>query len=44
MQVFVIINENGIMINVDVDGKNRFTKKQVINDLFGILVTAIVKW
>ena len=32
------------MINVDLNEKNWFTKEYVIKDLFGILVTAIVKW
>ena len=38
MQVFVMINDVGIMINVDVNAKNWFTKVNVMMDLFGILV------
>ena len=38
MQVFVIINNVGIMINADVDAKNWLTKEYVIKDLFGIQV------
>ena len=39
MQVFVIINNAGIMINAGVNVKNWLIKEFVINDLFGILVT-----
>ena len=38
MQVFVIINKVGIMMNADVNAKNWLTKEYLINDLFGILV------
>ena len=38
MQVFVIINDDGIMINVNVNVKNQLTKVYVIKDIFGILV------
>ena len=38
MEVFVIINNIGIKINVDVMGKNWFTKEYVIKDLFRIQV------
>ena len=36
-QVFVIINNVGIMINADVNVKNCLTKEYVIKNLFGIL-------
>ena len=36
MQVFVIINKDGIIINVDVNAKNWLIKECVIKDLFGI--------
>ena len=38
MQVFVIINNAGIMINADVNAKNLLIKEYVIKDLLGILV------
>ena len=38
MQVFVIINKVGIMMNADVNAKNWLTKEYLIKDLFGILV------
>ena len=38
MEVFVIINNIEIKINVDVMGKNWFTKEYVIKDLFRIQV------
>ena len=38
MQVFVIINNVGIMINADANAKNWLTKEYVIKDLFGIQV------
>ena len=38
MQVFVIINNVRIKINVSVNVKNWLTKEDVIKDLFGILV------
>ena len=37
MQVFVIINKNGMKINADVNAKNWLRKVYVIKDLFGIL-------
>ena len=37
MQVFVIISNVGMMINADVNVKNRLTQGYVIKDLFGIL-------
>ena len=38
MQVFVMINNLGIMINADVNGKNLQAKADVMMDLFKILV------
>ena len=38
IQVFVTINKSRIMINSDVNAKNRLTKEYVIKDLFGIQV------
>ena len=38
MQVFVMINNVGIMINADVNANDRLEKEDVTNDLFGILV------
>ena len=38
MQVFVMINNVGIMLNADVNAKNWLTKVDVTMDLFGILV------
>ena len=35
MQAFVIINSVGIMINVDVNVKNRLIKVYVIKDMLG---------
>ena len=37
MQVFVMINKDGMKINVDENAANQLTKKYVIKDLFGIL-------
>ena len=42
IQAFVIINNVGIKINVDVNVKNSLTKEIAIKDLFGILVIVIV--
>ena len=42
MQVFGIINNDGIMINVDVNVKNQLIKVYVIKDIVGILVTVNV--
>ena len=42
MQVFVIINKDGMRINADVNAKNRITMEYVIKDLFGLLATANV--
>ena len=42
MQVFVIINNLGIMINADVNGKNLQAKADVMMDLFKILVNVNV--
>ena len=39
MQLFLIINKNGIKINADVNAKNYLIKEHTIKDLFGILVT-----
>ena len=38
MQVFVMINNVGIMINADVNEKNSLAKEYVIKDLFGVQV------
>ena len=38
MQVFVIKNNVGIMINPDINVKNSLKKEDVIKDLFGFLV------
>ena len=38
MQMFLIINKDEIVINADVNVKNRLTKECVIKDLLGILV------
>ena len=38
MQLFVIIKNVGIKINVDANVKNYLIKEYVIKDLFGILV------
>ena len=38
MQVFVMINNVGIMINADVNANDRLEKEDVTNDLFGVLV------
>ena len=38
MQLFAIINNDGIKINGDVNVKNQLIKEYVIKDLFGILV------
>ena len=42
MQVFVIINKDGMKTNADVNVKNSLTKEGVIKDLFGILVIVSV--
>ena len=42
MQVFVIVNNIGKMINVDVNAKNSLTKVYVIKDLFEILAIVTV--
>ena len=42
MQVFVIINKDGIMKNAYVNVKNRLTKEDVMKNFFGILVIANV--
>ena len=42
MQVFVIINNVGIMINAGVNAKNWSIKAYAIKDLFGILVIVSV--
>ena len=42
MQVFVMINNLGIMINADVNGKNLQAKAGVMIDLFKILVNVNV--
>ena len=39
MEVFVIINQDGMRINADVNAKNWLKKEYVINDLFWILST-----
>ena len=40
LQLFVIVNNVGIMINVDVNIKNQLIKECAIKILFGILVIA----
>ena len=42
MQVFVIINNVGILINADVNVKNSLKKEDVMKDSFGILVNVNV--
>ena len=42
MELFVIINNAGMKINVDVNVKNKLIKVYAINDLFGILVIVIL--
>ena len=42
MQVFVMINNLGIMINADVNGKNLQAKADVMMNLFKILVNGNV--
>ena len=42
MQVFVIMNKDGIMINADVNAKDWLIKVYAIKDLFGILVIVSV--
>ena len=42
MQVFAIINKNGMKINDDVNVKNLFAKEYVIKDLIEILTTVSV--
>ena len=41
-KMFVVINNAGIKINVDVNVNNQLVKEYVINDLFGILVIVSV--
>ena len=43
MQVFLIINNNGIMRNVNVNVKNSLIKVYAINDIFGIIVIVNAK-
>ena len=38
MQMFVMINIVGIMINTDLNVKNWLTKQDAVKELFGILV------
>ena len=42
MQLFVIINKDGIKINVDVNVKNYLRKEYAIKYLFGIVVIVSV--
>ena len=42
MQVFLIVNNVGMMINADVNIKNLLTKEYVIRDLFGIQIIVSV--
>ena len=42
MQVFVIVNNIGTMINVDVNAKNSLIKVYIIKDLFEILAIVTV--
>ena len=42
MQVFVIINKDGMMTDAYVNIKNSLTKECLIKDLFGILVIVSV--
>ena len=42
MKLFVIVNNDGIKINVDANVKNELKKECVIKDLFGIRVTKLV--
>ena len=42
MQVFAIINKDGMKINDDVNVKNLFAKEYVIKDLIEILTTVSV--
>ena len=42
MQVFVIVNNVGMMINADANAKNSLTNKYVIMDLFRIQVIVSV--
>ena len=42
MQVFVIINSVGVMINADLNANNLLRKVFVMMDLFGILVNVNV--
>ena len=41
--MFIIINNVGTQISVDVNVKNYLTKEYVIKDLFGILVIVIIE-
>ena len=42
MQVFVIINDAGMMINAGVNAENELIKVYLTKDLFGILVIVSV--
>ena len=42
MQVFLIVNNVGIVINLDVNAKNWLIKEDLIRALFGILVSVNV--
>ena len=42
MELFIIVNNAGMKINVDVNVKNYLKKEHVIKDLFRILVIANV--
>ena len=37
MQVFVIINRNGMKVNANLNVRNSLTKEYVIKDLIGII-------
>ena len=42
IKLFVIVNKDGIKINVDVNAKNHLIKVYAIKDMFGIQVIASV--
>ena len=42
MQVFVVIDNAGIMINADLNAKSLLAKEDVMKDLFGILINVNV--
>ena len=42
MQVFVVIDKAGIMINADLNAKSLLAKEDVMKDLFGILINVNV--